>query len=317
MTTVVFTDLVGSTGLYERLGDTAASTFVTQLTGVLSQIFLEHTGRVVKLLGDGLFVVFDYDETTSKYYVYLVNDTSTGFTPQFRITKMVAIGGVNSVVNIAEYHGILPMHEFYAVGEMSNADLSDHLSIHLAIPAMQVTFEQALKPQNLFKRIVGEGSTFTTLFQHTDRTCYALPIPLKAKPAANSSTDNDTALPHHAAKANTHKNPPPRAAFIPSRDINELANFSTEIDLHIEKLVARPKDMLEFEMLEKQLRVFDDYVTRAVMLGVSRVYIIHGKGKGRLRDEIHRRLRENMFIISFNDNYHPKYGNGATEVVIK
>lgn len=59
MTTVVFTDLVGSTGLYERLGDAAASTFVTQLTGLLSQIFHAHTGRVVKLLGDGLFVVFD------------------------------------------------------------------------------------------------------------------------------------------------------------------------------------------------------------------------------------------------------------------
>jgi adenylate cyclase len=58
MTTVVFTDLVGSTGLYERLGDSAASTFVTQLTGLLSQIFHDHTGRVVKLLGDGLFVVF-------------------------------------------------------------------------------------------------------------------------------------------------------------------------------------------------------------------------------------------------------------------
>jgi adenylate cyclase len=58
MTTVVFADLVDSTGLYQRLGDAAASTFVTQLTGLLSQTFHEHTGRVVKLLGDGLFVVF-------------------------------------------------------------------------------------------------------------------------------------------------------------------------------------------------------------------------------------------------------------------
>ena len=58
MTTVVFTDLVGSTGLYERLGDAAASRFVTELTGLLSQVFEQHTGRVVKLLGDGLFVVF-------------------------------------------------------------------------------------------------------------------------------------------------------------------------------------------------------------------------------------------------------------------
>ena len=61
MTTVVFTDLVGSTSLYERLGDAAASRFVTELTGLLSQVFEQHTGRVVKLLGDGVFVVFAHE----------------------------------------------------------------------------------------------------------------------------------------------------------------------------------------------------------------------------------------------------------------
>ena len=57
-TTVVFADLVGSTGIFERLGDATASRFVTQLTSALSKTFEEHRGRVVKLLGDGLFVVF-------------------------------------------------------------------------------------------------------------------------------------------------------------------------------------------------------------------------------------------------------------------
>jgi class 3 adenylate cyclase len=58
MTTVVFADLVGSTSMFERLGDETASRFVTQLVGALSQVFEQHNGRVVKLLGDGLFVVF-------------------------------------------------------------------------------------------------------------------------------------------------------------------------------------------------------------------------------------------------------------------
>jgi adenylate cyclase len=56
--TVVFADLCGSTGIFERLGDETAGRFVTQLTGALSKTFEEHNGRVVKLLGDGLFVVF-------------------------------------------------------------------------------------------------------------------------------------------------------------------------------------------------------------------------------------------------------------------
>src|SRR5687767_7608242 len=58
MATVVFADLVGSTGIFERLGDETAGRFVTQLTTALSRSFEQHRGRVVKLLGDGLFVVF-------------------------------------------------------------------------------------------------------------------------------------------------------------------------------------------------------------------------------------------------------------------
>ena len=58
MATVVFADLVGSTGLFERLGDETAGRFVTQLTGALGKTFERHHGRVVKMLGDGLFVVF-------------------------------------------------------------------------------------------------------------------------------------------------------------------------------------------------------------------------------------------------------------------
>ena len=58
MASVVFADLVGSTGIFERLGDETAGRFVTQLTTALAKIFEHHNGRVVKLLGDGLFVVF-------------------------------------------------------------------------------------------------------------------------------------------------------------------------------------------------------------------------------------------------------------------
>jgi class 3 adenylate cyclase len=58
MATVVFADLVGSTGIFERLGDETAGRFVTQLTTALAKTFEQHNGRVVKLLGDGIFTVF-------------------------------------------------------------------------------------------------------------------------------------------------------------------------------------------------------------------------------------------------------------------
>lgn len=61
MATVVFADLVGSTALFERLGDETASRFVTGLVATLREIFAKHGGRVVKVLGDGVFVVFPHE----------------------------------------------------------------------------------------------------------------------------------------------------------------------------------------------------------------------------------------------------------------
>ena len=58
MPAVVFADIVGSTGLFEKMGDTNASTLMTQLTAELGEVFKQHNGRVVKLLGDGVFAVF-------------------------------------------------------------------------------------------------------------------------------------------------------------------------------------------------------------------------------------------------------------------
>lgn len=73
MTTVVFADLVGSTGLFERLGDEAASRFVTQLVGQLDGWFAAHGGRVVKRLGDGVFVVFPQENAALRACVEIQN----------------------------------------------------------------------------------------------------------------------------------------------------------------------------------------------------------------------------------------------------
>lgn len=57
--TVMFADLRGSTALYLRLGNTEATTLVTQSTALLGQIVAHGGGKVVKMLGDGLMAVFD------------------------------------------------------------------------------------------------------------------------------------------------------------------------------------------------------------------------------------------------------------------
>lgn len=57
-TTVVFTDLFGSTSAFEALGNARATQAVTQITTWIAAIVESHGGRVVKMLGDGVLALF-------------------------------------------------------------------------------------------------------------------------------------------------------------------------------------------------------------------------------------------------------------------
>lgn len=57
--TVVFADLTGSTGLYESVGNIAATRIVTRSTQTLAHALTLAGGDLVKYLGDGVLVLFD------------------------------------------------------------------------------------------------------------------------------------------------------------------------------------------------------------------------------------------------------------------
>ncbi|MBT9506816.1 adenylate/guanylate cyclase domain-containing protein [Rhodoferax sp.] len=56
--TVVFTDLFGSTGAFEALGNVKATEAVTQVTTWIANVVQSNKGRVVKTLGDGVLALF-------------------------------------------------------------------------------------------------------------------------------------------------------------------------------------------------------------------------------------------------------------------
>jgi adenylate cyclase len=56
--TVVFADLTGSTGVFEQLGNEAATRVITGLTRWIGEVCVRHGGRVVKTLGDGVMAIF-------------------------------------------------------------------------------------------------------------------------------------------------------------------------------------------------------------------------------------------------------------------
>jgi class 3 adenylate cyclase len=60
--TVMMADVVGSTALYEKIGNIAAKQQVGGCLDALSNAVESHTGRVVKSLGDGILSAFDSPE---------------------------------------------------------------------------------------------------------------------------------------------------------------------------------------------------------------------------------------------------------------
>ena len=87
-----------------------------------------------------------------------------------------------------------------------------------------------------------------------------------------------------------------------------------EIDLHIEQLSHDSSAMNPAEILEIQLKHFEQALDRALLESLNQLIVIHGVGNGVLRSEIHRRLSKNTHIAYFKDARREKFGYGATEI---
>ncbi len=106
-------------------------------------------------------------------------------------------------------------------------------------------------------------------------------------------------------------NSKPYKAFDPEA----LANFDPEIDLHIQNLINGYARLDKGEILRIQLQHSQRFVEKAARLGAPRVFLIHGVGEGKLKDAIAEQLRNNPYVVKFKNEYHHKYGFGATEVI--
>ena len=95
------------------------------------------------------------------------------------------------------------------------------------------------------------------------------------------------------------------------------AEFPEALDLHVDKLLDNPRELAKEDILEFQLQHVRDYLDKAIRLGIGRVWIIHGKGTGALRNRVHELLSKMGDLEKYQHKYHPKYDYGATEVVLR
>jgi Smr domain len=95
---------------------------------------------------------------------------------------------------------------------------------------------------------------------------------------------------------------------------HHLQPARTVVDLHIEKLSDSWQGLTNTAILDIQLREFEKWYDLAIAHRLPQLIIIHGIGKGRLRDDIHDILRRKKNVKSFINQFHPSFGWGATEI---
>ncbi len=88
-----------------------------------------------------------------------------------------------------------------------------------------------------------------------------------------------------------------------------------EVDLHINELVDSVVGMTNSEILDKQMSVFHQTITNAIMSNAGKVILIHGIGNGTLKATIRESL-EKQYKLNFEDASFKDYGFGATKVIL-
>ena len=102
-----------------------------------------------------------------------------------------------------------------------------------------------------------------------------------------------------------------------SLNLEEAAGFEPEIDLHIEKLMSGYARIDKGEILRIQMVHFHKFLDKAIRLGAARVFVIHGVGEGKLRETIADDLKRHPHVVKYKNEFHHKYGYGATEVIFE
>jgi len=235
------------------------------------------------------------DDVVELLKIYLVNGTDTGFHFDYRLNYFGEPG-------FELKNQLMARQDFYLHDipfESLNDSPSFECEFSLITPdkAKAEFYETALKikPQQLFKRIEelkqkGESTISYKLFDN-------YPARVEEDRPDFSQLSKAGYKIYEASKA--------RQNLPPAR---------TVVDLHAEKLTDNWEKMNAFEILTLQMNEFEKYYDLAVAHHLPSMFFIHGLGTGRLRDEIHERLRMKKNVKTFVNQYHPAYGYGATEV---
>ena len=228
------------------------------------------------------------------YTIYLVNDTPTSFSFQFELWLGTQLEhGFNKMI---------PASTYFAIGEFWQAQFNDQPKLSFACPKFGFSTTIKLKYRKFVRTqgpvpLLGIETYHFKLFQELNP--YAQRSSLKTYTQERRS------------------NPSAGFSLYQNADLLDVASFGHELDLHAEKLVVDTSEYTAKELFELQLRTLEGFINKAHELGLPEVFVIHGLGKGKLKQAVDHYLKYHGSVASYNNNYHERYGFGATRVIFK
>lgn len=269
----------------------------------------KHVSQAIPLKNEGIQLAFipnyEIEDIIEKYEVILINDTPYAYLFSLQLDTLAGKGKT--------VHGKIESASTYYLQDLLFDQLNDLPTVDFKCWQLTTVGTGAkqekilkIKPKQFFKK---------------RKTVSFLNLPVHLFLLINPKEINRIPERQEDLKTYTKKNVRPtnhwqsKLDSLKLHDVVEYANFPGEIDLHIEHLHSSKGKMSSAEKLRLQLAHFDAFIEKAIQLGVPRVFIIHGIGKGKLRDIIASRLIQIPEVKTFKNEYHPRYGWGATEVI--
>ncbi|MCW3123639.1 MAG: hypothetical protein JWQ38_3131 [Flavipsychrobacter sp.] len=111
--------------------------------------------------------------------------------------------------------------------------------------------------------------------------------------------------------------PPLRSQAINHVTTRTIEAAKYEVDLHIEALLDDRKGLTNADIVNIQMEALRHYLQLSIVHRQERMVVIHGLGKGRLKEEVHTILKQTPEVSRYKNEWSAKYGFGATEIFFK
>jgi DNA-nicking Smr family endonuclease len=265
----------------------------------------------------GLQLAFDpvmrSDGMPDYYRIYLINDTQQNFLYQLGLSLEKR--------SVWKTQGRLGPRTMVEAGSLRYSELNNSAEVNIETWRLlpdgkgtggRLNRNLKLKPTQFFKKIITAP--------YLNRQVYLYQLftikEITEKQEAPKKVPTKESLRQYTSRENIKKKKNAQWFNLQEmpHEVWEMAAFKNEIDLHIQSLVDDPASIPKNQILSTQLAHFGRFMESAIRIGVERVFIIHGIGEGKLREAIQNRLKDMPEVNSFKNEYHARYGYGATEV---